>query len=140
MALLNAVETALKYPDNNYLIFSDSLSALQALAINKTCVKSNPYICAIKSKLCEFTSKSKYKIKFVWIPAHRGIQGNEEADQLAKKASLSTSQSEYKIPFTDLKEKTKETANANTLEVVLSKSNEKGVDYFRYYHKQSAKP
>ena len=43
------------------------------------------------------------------IPSHIGIQGNEEADSLARAAVNMTADQNAKIPYTDLKHKTKKT-------------------------------
>jgi ribonuclease HI/exonuclease III len=63
-------------------IFSDSLSALTAIESSKS--KTRPNI--IISILGLLNKISKHKVYFVWIPAHVAIDGNEEADRLAKSA------------------------------------------------------
>ena len=40
-------------------------------------------------------------LEFCWIPSHKGIRGNEIADQLAKQALNGPPTSQYKVPFTD---------------------------------------
>ena len=64
------------------VIFSDSLSGLMVIKSES----SNSYpelIYEIWYKLNELT-QVEFNISLVWIPAHIGIYGNEQADQLAK--------------------------------------------------------
>ena len=64
-------------------IFSDSRSALQALASYKT--KSRSVVRAMKAlnNACTLVRN----ISLVWIRAHTGREGNEAADQAAKEAA-----------------------------------------------------
>ena len=79
-AILLAIEYASHIPDN-YLILTDSLSAVQALSIPH---ESNHYlIYKIAYKIYNLTSHS---FSIQWIPSHMGIPGNESADSLAKEA------------------------------------------------------
>lgn len=64
------------------LIITDSLSSLKAINSPKS---SNPLITKIKDLLL-LSSNKKLDIKFMWVPGHRGISGNDEADRLAKLA------------------------------------------------------
>ena len=90
-ALLEVTIIASKSNKNNIFIFSDSQSALQSLSIPKISIKTNSYILKIKKIFFELQRKnSNLKIKFFWIPAHIGIRGNENADQLAKSATEKT--------------------------------------------------
>ena len=63
--------------NNKILICSDSLSALQSTQY----LYSNLSIVQKKHDLINKSSKS---FKFLWIPSHAGIRGNEKADLLAK--------------------------------------------------------
>ena len=80
-----------------FLIFSDSLSTLQAL---KNSNNDHPLIQRLLEKLHTLL-KSK-SIVLCWIPSHIGISGNEEADKAAKQ-SLQCNVSKIKIPSSDLK-------------------------------------
>ena len=54
----------------------------------------------ILDTLQDLWSKS-FIIRFVWIPSHVGIQGNEDADDQAKLGLSSNGIADYKIPYTD---------------------------------------
>lgn len=85
----------------NSVILTDSMSVLDALSTRKK--NDIDYVIhRIKSEL--HTAKNGGReIKFVWIPSHRGIHGNEAADSLAKEAILSgTEIPNFKIPHRDL--------------------------------------
>ena len=64
------------------VIFSDSLSALQALESNST-EEIIIEILNLIQRLCESSI-----LTLQWVPAHVGLHGNEMADKLAKEGSL----------------------------------------------------
>lgn len=67
---------------NKVVLFTDSLSALQALESDPT----DDFIAEILTlvqRLCETTT-----LVLQWVPAHIGLYGNEIADKLAKEGSL----------------------------------------------------
>ena len=71
----------------NYVIFTDSLSSLQALKSGKS---TRPDLTnSITLRLSEL-AKLGFNVVLEWVAAHVDIPGNEAADRLAKKALLET--------------------------------------------------
>ncbi|XP_043262448.1 uncharacterized protein LOC122403160 [Colletes gigas] len=142
IALNDAVKIALNQPNQNFLIYSDSLSALLSLELTDANIKTNPYILEIRKNVFKFASETtnNSKIKFYWVPAHIGILGNENADDLAKIAANTASTDSLKIPFTDLRESAKTAATQSTYSTIEKEGLIKGVNYFRHYHNRKLKP
>jgi len=65
-------------------IFSDSLSAVDALEIGRSACRPN-----LVNKILHVLAEISNDITFVWIPSHIGIQGNEIVDRLASNYSNS---------------------------------------------------
>ena len=63
-------------------IFSDSQAVLKALKNHKITSKSI-YKCVQVLKQVAIDNE----VQFIWIPEHKGFEGNEKADELAKKSS-----------------------------------------------------
>ena len=84
----HAIYTALKITikllptESSVSIFSDSKSSLQALGSKKKIIS----IIAKIQKLTSQVTKS-YSVSFHWVPGHKGIAGNEIADQEARAAA-----------------------------------------------------
>jgi len=97
-AILLALTYIEGYESNRFVIFSDSLSCLQAI---HSSMWTSPLIREILEK-CHLLSLCQKEILFCWIPSHVGIPGNERADAAAK-AALSLPTSELGIPHTDYK-------------------------------------
>ena len=100
-AELKALDLALSHIQQDaywrYIIFTDSLSAMQALENERT---DNPLIVTLLDKISEVCTNAD--LVFCWLPSHIGISGNEEADKAAKEA-LSLDVLPFKVSFSDFK-------------------------------------
>ena len=86
-AILTALKQIVLLDEKNFVIFSDSQSALKALNVFNS---FNPLINEILEWLILIKRKRK-NVKFCWVPAHVGVSGNESADELAKFAHIKPS-------------------------------------------------
>jgi ribonuclease HI len=86
--------------DQQFIIFTDSLSSLMALQGNKL---DHPCILEILEAHAEIARLQK-SVVLAWVPSHVGIKGNEEVDTLAKEA-LNLNITNIEIPYTDFKTK-----------------------------------
>ncbi len=77
MAILLAVQVIKERKIQNAVICSDSYSAIVSIDNQKS--ESRP-------DLIMELKQSRIEVQFMWVPAHVGIKGNEEADKLAKQA------------------------------------------------------
>ena len=98
-AILLALDFIDTYDFNRFVVFSDSLSCLEAIHNIKW---ASPMICHILEK-CHFVSLVGKEIHFCWVPSHVGITGNERADVEAK-AALQFPISDCKVPHCDYKQ------------------------------------
>ncbi|GFO04504.1 ribonuclease hi [Plakobranchus ocellatus] len=97
---LTEIKKLTKY-HKNFVIYSDSLSALQAIQSKNFKVIDIRRLYNLIQKFPPYVH-----ISFVWIPAHVGIQGNENVDKLVKVAVYRASCSGKVICWSDLKSKT----------------------------------
>jgi len=96
-AIVMAVSLINRLPQKHYTIYTDSKSTLEALRQHDS---RNPVIRRVKEMLHHSLQKEKY-IKLCWTPAHVGVQGNEQADRIAKRATLMPS-IQIELPYTDI--------------------------------------
>ncbi len=90
-ALLLALEHVSKSENDKFIIFSDSLSAIQAL---QGCDFRNSLLMFFLKEYKELAENHQKTIILCWIPSHIGIPGNEAADKAAKRA--------LELPITEL--------------------------------------
>ncbi|XP_055549966.1 uncharacterized protein LOC129732771 [Wyeomyia smithii] len=87
VAELAAIQYTLSFvenlPKDNYFIFTDSLSAIEALRSIKSIKSSSYFLNKIRDHLSTL-SEIASQVTLVWIPSHSLIEGNETADSLAK--------------------------------------------------------
>ena len=101
-AELKAIDLALNHIEQDaywrYIIYTDSLSVMQALEGEKT---DNPLVISLLEQLSKLCGRAD--IVFCWPQSHTGISGNEEADKAAEDAALSREILPFKVPFNDFK-------------------------------------
>lgn len=97
-AILNAVLYCRGLKGENFLICSDSQSALKA--IEKMYAKNS-----LALRIKDAVAESGKSFLFLWIPSHVGIEGNEAADDNAKKGRKTRKTGEEMITREDLKNK-----------------------------------
>ncbi|GBN55468.1 putative RNA-directed DNA polymerase from transposon X-element [Araneus ventricosus] len=96
-AILHALSQISSGPPDNYIIYSDSLSALESMtSLNRF---SHPLTFNILELHDRLTTKG-FTILFCWIPSHVGISGNELADNHARSATNSLNSP---VPVNDVK-------------------------------------
>ena len=83
IAIKNAIKMALESSHDNVFIYSDSLSALQALIKSSVTINTNLFILDIRSLLNRYSSRNR-KLYFYWILFHIGITFNDKTNSLAK--------------------------------------------------------
>ena len=83
-AILAAIEKIALMDIGNFTVFCDSKSVLQALGAYNS---NNPLVIKILQWIYLIQRKGTL-VKFCWVPAHVGVQGNEEADRIAKQAAI----------------------------------------------------
>ncbi|PYH67178.1 ribonuclease H family protein [Aspergillus vadensis CBS 113365] len=81
--ILLALIIILCRPIQHAIIFTDNQAALRALQIPGR--QSGQYILETVLVALEKARQRKLIIRFRWIPSHRGIDGNEQADTAAAK-------------------------------------------------------
>lgn len=88
LSIVEARHSAQHSGYSNIKIFSDSKSVLLALTSTSLNGNVNPHILKLKSEIF-FLTDLGFDIFFTWIPAYKGIIGNELVDKLTKKAITS---------------------------------------------------
>lgn len=142
-----AISEAIKWCDissiaNDILLLTDSLSTIQALENNKISAGVNEHIIGIRKRYFELSGKrgrSNKKLVIGWIPAHKGIHGNEIVDQLAKEATAENPCPELKIHYNDLRSVFKDIAITETTREIKAQANYKGKFYFNNFFEEESK-
>lgn len=99
-ALLSAVKHIRKSNIQKSVIFTDSLSVVNAL---KSLFRfKNPVIIELYSVLCTAYMSNQH-VTICWVPGHRSIEGNVLADQMATSIILRAINPTATVPATDLK-------------------------------------
>mgnify|MGYP000535923180 CR=1 FL=1 len=86
LAIREAIRT-MGHQTNQFLIVSDSLSALQSIA-KQGLIRNNDYITLSTRQEFLTALSNGREINLIWVPSHTGIKGNEKADALALRGRL----------------------------------------------------
>ena len=101
-AEVEAINKALTYvkvsTGKSFVIFSHSMSVLQAIESQES---KNPLVNRVLQACREILSNGKF-ITFCWLPSHRDIRGNEDADRAAKDALSKAQPENFELPYTDI--------------------------------------
>ena len=97
-AIIKALEQIKDSIASKYIVFTDSLSCLQALHR----IKLEHPLNGMVIRKCVFSNFTKKDIIFCWVPSHTGIKGNEKAD-FAAKSALDLPHTKVGVCFTNFK-------------------------------------
>lgn len=140
-AILEALDAISNSVSTRHVIFTDSLSSLQAISSIRSDTLNHALIVKIKAKIHKVTNSSLVlnHLQLVWIPAHRGISCNELVDSVAKAATSRSSDDKSKIPAPDFKKIWEEISYDNTVRLNLKQGEYKGIRYFQEFYTGSKK-
>jgi len=85
---------------DHYFIFTDSLSAIEALRSMKPVKHSSFFLAKIRESLSALIERN-FMITLAWVPSHCSIPGNEKADELAKVGAVEGTLYDRVITFND---------------------------------------
>jgi len=107
-AIYLALDLVLDNPLQNFIVFSDSLSALQSLLFVKFDASIIPTVFDIKRKFTLTqreigTGGRTGLVHFYWIPSHYGIKSNKKANLFAGTASGSAPSGPFDYHFRNLR-------------------------------------
>uniref|UniRef100_A0A8C2KZI6 Uncharacterized protein n=1 Tax=Cyprinus carpio TaxID=7962 RepID=A0A8C2KZI6_CYPCA len=96
VAILLALEWVEENGPGKRIICSDSSAALMALKGRKSEARSDLVVEVLVT--LNRVNKMGSTVGFIWVPAHIGVQGNEEADEMARSA-VNKSEVELEVMF-----------------------------------------
>lgn len=139
IAILRTLDNIIQKNIRKSVIFSDSLSVISNIASkNPNSIKSY-LIFLIRNRLYTIF-KQNHIISLVWIPGHKGIVGNELADEAAKEAAIDGVLSRFPLPCSDFFSIPRFELNVNCQEYFKDIGQIKGKYYTDVFYKKQTKP
>ena len=99
-AILQVLRYISRRPTGRHLIITDSASSLAALRSGRA--HASWLVSAILKLLTTLSARGA-ETRFLWVPSHVGISGNEAADEAAKIAASLAPPPRFKVPPADIK-------------------------------------
>ena len=139
MAIVETLSYIFTLRGNDFTIFSESHSVLAALKSFPNLLSKTYLIFHIRDQLYRL-HKSGKKVKLYWVPAHRGIIGNELVDRAAKSASVIGRDTQLLVPLSDFRNLWKSRMRQEFHKWCVSSGREKGKEFFSVYYMQKPRP
>nr|XP_034192205.1 uncharacterized protein LOC117609700 [Osmia lignaria] len=140
-ALKLATDLASQNGNQLYVVWTDSLSVIQSINQQNYSQFTNKYLRTTKEASINFNySNAPNSITIAWLPSHRRISDNEQADKIAKEATGKDADQAEKICFNDLNSIWKNRMWQDTNNHLLAEANLKGTLYFETFFESNQKP
>ncbi|XP_024884195.1 uncharacterized protein LOC112462567 isoform X2 [Temnothorax curvispinosus] len=141
MAALRLLLCQIERRAKDMIVLSDCKSVLMSIRSNILDVYRNQYVIEARRILFELCYKHERRVVLVWIPAHKGILGNELADALAKEASTEEADPTIVVPLSDMMSSIRKVTWETTQNSIMAESAYKGAFYFsNFYERRATKP
>ncbi|XP_018305171.1 ribonuclease H1, partial [Mycetomoellerius zeteki] len=99
-AIYTAITISIDLHLRKVTIVTDSKSVLETISSYNN--RTNNYLIPLIKAVLEEAEANGTRIQFVWVPSHKGIAGNEKADNLAKRAIRQGIEPNFKVPYSDI--------------------------------------
>ncbi|KYQ53563.1 Gag-Pol polyprotein, partial [Trachymyrmex zeteki] len=137
-AIYTAITISIDLHLRKVTIVTDSKSVLETISSYNN--RTNNYLIPLIKAVLEEAEANGTRIQFVWVPSHKGIAGNEKADNLAKRAIRQGIEPNFKVPYSDICAVIKQRISDNFYRHLESMAQTKGTYFFTHILRRSPKP